>query len=132
VPVTAVALRRRWLSRRALWLHAAVVVALPLCGVAARWQLDRALGGNNLSWFYVFEWPAFAALSVWLWWTLLHAPEPVPASEAEPDRGPPAETVLDRRRIAPRWDPESESDRLRAYNAFLGALAEVDQQRASR
>ena len=32
----------------------------------------RALGGNTLSWAYVFEWPIFAAFALYMWWNLLH------------------------------------------------------------
>jgi hypothetical protein len=30
------------------------------------------LGGNGLSWAYVFEWPAFAVYAVYMWWRLIH------------------------------------------------------------
>jgi hypothetical protein len=34
--------------------------------------VKRALGGNELSWAYVFEWPLFAVFAVYMWWTVLH------------------------------------------------------------
>ena len=46
-----------------------IVVA---CGVAAWWQVTRALSGNGLSWFYSLEWPAFALLAIAGWWHLIH------------------------------------------------------------
>jgi hypothetical protein len=35
-------------------------------------EVRRALGGNELSWAYVFEWPMFAVFAVYMWWTTLH------------------------------------------------------------
>jgi hypothetical protein len=64
--------RRRWLSRRALLLHAEVLVIAPGCVAAGWWQATRALHGNGLSWFYSVEWPVFAILAVVGWWRLLH------------------------------------------------------------
>jgi hypothetical protein len=31
------------------------------------WQLHRAKSGNELSWAYTFEWPLFAAFTVYFW-----------------------------------------------------------------
>jgi integral membrane protein len=64
--------RRRWVSRRALLLHAEVAIVAPGCAVAGWWQATRALAGNSLSWFYSVEWPVFALLAVWGWWHLIH------------------------------------------------------------
>jgi hypothetical protein len=83
--------RRIWFSRRALGLHALIVVVVPTFIALCIWQLHRALGGNQLSWAYVFEWPFFAGYAVYMWWRFLHetprtdipAPEPVPQAAAE-------------------------------------------------
>ncbi len=64
--------RDRWLSRRALLLHLAVVVLAPACALAGWWQATRALAGNGLSWFYSVEWPVFSLLVVAGWWHLIH------------------------------------------------------------
>lgn len=87
-------LRSRWLSGTALWLHASLVVVSCGCLAAGGFELSRALGGNELSWVYVFEWPFFAGFSVRIWWRLLHeddgpspAREPVPASVSAPLAG---------------------------------------------
>jgi hypothetical protein len=57
-------------------LHFEVLVIATGCATATWWQLSRALGGNGLSWFYTFEWPAFVAIAVAAWWHLIHeAPE---------------------------------------------------------
>jgi hypothetical protein len=63
---------QRWFSRRALTLHAVVIVLIPAFLAACIWQVNRALGGNGLSWAYVFEWPFFALYAVYLWWKLIH------------------------------------------------------------
>lgn len=47
-----------------------VAIAVPGCLAAGWFELTRALGGNELSWVYVFEWPFFAAFAVRLWWRL--------------------------------------------------------------
>ncbi len=64
--------RQRWLSRRALLLHLEFAFLVAGCVAATWWQASRALGGNGLSWFYTFEWPAFAVIGIWGWWHLIH------------------------------------------------------------
>jgi integral membrane protein len=66
------AFRRRWLSPRALVLHAEVLIVAPGCAAAGWWQATRALGGNELSWVYSIEWPIFALLAIAGWWHLVH------------------------------------------------------------
>ncbi len=63
---------RTWFSRRALLLHLTVLTVVPTFLGLAWWQLHRALGGNELSWAYTFEWPFFAGYAVFVWWKLLH------------------------------------------------------------
>ena len=79
----------------------------------ARWQVDRALSGNTLSWAYAFEWPFFAAYAVYMWWKLL--PETPGGSGRVP--APP--------------DPEEELQRA-AYNRYLEGLAAEDGRRPRR
>jgi hypothetical protein len=64
--------RERWLSRRAIVLHVAVVVAVPGCAIAASWQINRAQDGNQLSYLYSVMWPVFALLALIFWWMLVH------------------------------------------------------------
>ena len=49
-------------SRRAVGLHALIVVIVPVFAALCVWQVRRALGGSDLSWACVFEWPFFARL----------------------------------------------------------------------
>src|ERR1700691_1154048 len=64
--------RERWLSKRALSLHLAVLVFVPGCAVAAWWQIHRAEDGNQLSYLYSVMWPVFGILGLYFWWMLLH------------------------------------------------------------
>jgi len=53
-------------------VHVTLAVGLAVCGIAFWFEIRRALGGNGLSWAYVFEWPLFAVFAVYMWWTVLH------------------------------------------------------------
>jgi hypothetical protein len=55
-------------SRREWRTHLALVAGLAFCALAFWFELRRALGGNELSWAYVFEWPLLAAFGVYAWW----------------------------------------------------------------
>ncbi len=107
-----------WFSRRALKLHAVILIVVPSFLALCVWQIYRATGGNELSWAYVFEWPFFAAYAVYMWWRLLHAsPE---AASPRPATGPaPAGTEREKAE-------EKEDEELAAYNAYLAELAEQD------
>jgi DNA-binding transcriptional regulator of glucitol operon len=52
----------RWL----VW-HAFVVLATAGMFFLGDWQLRRAESGNELSWAYTFEWPLFAAFTLYFW-----------------------------------------------------------------
>ena len=65
-------MRERWLSKRALSLHAGLLFFVPACAAAAWWQITRATDGNGLSYLYAIEWPIFAILGVYFWWMLIH------------------------------------------------------------
>jgi hypothetical protein len=58
--------------REALRLHVTLVLGLVLCVAAFWFELSRALGGNALSWAYVFEWPLLGVFALYMWWQLLH------------------------------------------------------------
>ncbi len=109
--------RRVWFSRRALALHAVIIVIVPTFIGLCVWQINRALGGNGLSWAYVFEWPFFAGYAVYMWWRFVHE-EPEGEEAARP-------TALGTVGAAP-GDPatEAERDDLAAYNDYLSELAE--------
>lgn len=52
--------------------HLALAAGLALCAAAFWFELRRALGGNALSWAYVFEWPLLGAFGVYAWWRVRH------------------------------------------------------------
>jgi hypothetical protein len=110
--------KRVWFSRRALRLHLVILLLVPAFMALCIWQISRAVGGNSLSWAYVFEWPLFAGYAVYMWWRFVHeAPESSPASEttaAGPAQAP---------QEPARRDDDGE---LAAYNAYLAQLAERD------
>ena len=57
--------KRKWL-----------LLGIPLCIVMGLLEFDRAIGGNNRSWLYVFEWPFFGAIAIYLWRRLLKGDMP--------------------------------------------------------
>lgn len=72
----------------AVKLHLTLAVGLALCGVAFVFELGRALGGNSLSWAYVFEWPLFAVFAVFMWWSTLHQSRPRRHKDRRPTVAP--------------------------------------------
>ncbi len=63
---------RRYFTPRCIGLHVILLILLPAFALLTRWQLDRALAGNTLSWAYTFEWPLFAGYAIYVWWQLIH------------------------------------------------------------
>ncbi|CAB4537910.1 unannotated protein [freshwater metagenome] len=47
-----------------------ILLGIPLCIVMGFLELDRAIGGNNRSWLYVFEWPFFGLFIYYMYWKL--------------------------------------------------------------
>ncbi len=111
-----------WLSRRALTLHAVILVVVPGFMALCVWQLHRALDGNELSWAYVFEWPLFAGYAVYMWWRLVHERPTVSADIAPGDT---AGAGAVRNEARPEADASEEAE-LAAYNDYLARLAERD------
>ena len=115
-------MRARWLSRRAVTLHVAVALWVPGCLFAGWWQVTRALGGNGLSYLYSVEWPLFALVGIWVWWSLVHTdPETVGAKAQRAIAE--ARSELGIAEPAPVRHREDEDEELAAYNDRLAALA---------
>ena len=96
------AVKQTWFSRRAIGLHAVIVVIVPTFFGLCVWQVTRALSGNQLSWAYVFEWPFFAGYAIYMWWRFVHEDcrgEPNatsgPAAAGRPRRQTPTPTPED-------------------------------------
>lgn len=62
----------KYFTRRCIALHVTALILIPAFLLAAWWQYGAALGGNDLSWAYVFEWPIFAIYAAYVWWKLIH------------------------------------------------------------
>ncbi|MHB1711927.1 MAG: hypothetical protein ACYCV7_11075 [Acidimicrobiales bacterium] len=67
---------RKYFTRRCILLHLTVLIVVPVFLALGRWQYHSAESGNTLSWAYTFEWPAFAAYAVYVWWQLIHDQTP--------------------------------------------------------
>ncbi len=127
--------RERWLSGRALSLHVAVLVFVPGCALAAWWQINRAEGGNQLSYLYSVMWPAFGILGLYFWWMLIHTDfetvglkgmrrQVAEGDAAGPDAARAASPSPDARwPEAPIVASVEEDPELAAYNARLAELA---------
>jgi hypothetical protein len=122
--------KKVWLSRRALKLHVVILVVVSAFLTLCLWQVSRALGGNSLSWAYVFEWPIFAAYAIYMWWRLVHeaAEDGSPPATAGADPGGRTDADGDATTTPP---PDAEKEKkedteLAAYNDYLSQLAERD------
>jgi hypothetical protein len=124
--------KKVWLSRRALKLHVVILIVVPAFLALCLWQISRALGGNSLSWAYVFEWPIFAAYAIYMWWRFVHeaAEDASPPASAGADPGgrtDSAITLPTTAATAPAPEGKKEDDtELAAYNEYLAQLAERD------
>jgi hypothetical protein len=121
--------RRLWLSRRAIGLHVVIIVIVPTFAALCNWQVHRALGGNELSWAYVFEWPFFAGYAIYMWWRFLHeaprdaslttSPSAAPADGEGVGVRPGLNSVSNRE----PEDQDEDAPERDAYNNYLAGLA---------
>ncbi len=129
-------MRQRWLSGRALRLHAALLIWVPGCLVAGWWQVNRAFDGNGLSYLYSVEWPVFALVGIWGWWSLVHTdPDTVgrraqermaaagPTGRAQGSEDVTAAGATVSAEHQPLRRREDEDEALAAYNDRLAELA---------
>jgi len=121
--------KKVWFSRRAVKLHVVILIVVPAFMALCLWQVSRALGGNSLSWAYVFEWPIFAAYAIYMWWRFVHeaTQDGSPGDTAAADPGGPS-AAADPKATPPPATPEErrEDADLAAYNDYLAQLAEQD------
>ena len=102
------------------WTHVTAAVVVPGCLAVSWWQVTRALGGNTLSWAYVFEWPVFAGYGVFMWWRLTHerplcSSRRTVAAKAAEGRPAPEPASMEE-------GTEGEDEELASYNRYLAAL----------
>jgi hypothetical protein len=135
-------------------MHVTLIVLLPVFAWLTWWQLDRALGGNTLSWAYTFEWPLFAVYAIYVWWQLIHdqttavtrrLQSPVAGDPGGEDHNQPgwalsggrsknvaiaASSVIDEERggRGERFAPQTaeEAEELAEYNRYLADLNAAD------
>ena len=121
--------KKVWFSRRAVKLHVVILIVVPAFAALCLWQVSRALGGNSLSWAYVFEWPLFAAYAVYMWWRFVHeaAQDGSPGDTATPDSGGQDAAAAPAAAPQPETPQERQDDAdMAAYNDYLAQLAEKD------
>jgi hypothetical protein len=123
-----VAMRERWLSRRAIGMHVTLALFVPGCLIAMWWQVNVALSGNSLGWLYSVEWPFFAGFAVYVWWNLIH--DNVDAVGARALQRARRRLGGTRALDLPEMPPEeiqrrleAEDPEMAAYNAYLASLA---------
>jgi DNA-binding transcriptional regulator of glucitol operon len=125
--------KKVWLSRRAIKLHVVILIVVPGFLALCLWQVDRALGGNTLSWAYVFEWPLFAGYAVYMWWRFVHeaaedSSPPAAAGDASASTAPGGPTAAAGTTPETKETPQEleEDKEMAAYNEYLAQLAERD------
>jgi hypothetical protein len=123
--------RRIWLTRRAIGLHVVIIVIVPTFAALCNWQVHRALGGNDLSWAYVFEWPFFAGYAVYMWWRFVHEVPPVAeaagaagaASASAPVGSAQVDDPQHNQNQNQNQDQDQDAAERAAYNNYLAGLA---------
>jgi hypothetical protein len=117
-----------WFSRRAVGLHALVIVIVPTFAALCIWQVRRALGGNDLSWAYVFEWPFFAGYAIYMWWRFVHDTplDAAPTQAQAVDHGSNSVSNGNGDGDSDDSDSDSEAADRAAYNTYLAELAARD------
>ncbi len=125
-----------WWSRRAWLVHAALLVWVPGCVVACRWQIGIALSGNSLGWAYAVMWPCLAVFGAVVWWHVIHDdPETVGARGLKRLRQATEDDTVD---IPNAFGDEAieraeaEDAALASYNAYLAQLARDERPRTWR
>ena len=146
----------KYFTPRCIGLHVTLLIVLPLFAWLTIWQLDRALGGNSLSWAYTIDWPLFGLSAIYLWWhpgttdpaeRAAVAAQTAAAVEADPESRPPGWALKGGRKksvaiaAATAYDPETErhgerfvdqtpeeAAALERYNRYLASLADQDDE----
>ncbi len=95
-----------------LRIHLGLFLAELICVPAFVIEIFRALGGNELSWAYVFEWPLLGTYAVYMWRKLLR-------DEHNVDAGTP---------IA----PEKSDKRLGEWNEYLDSVHRYEESQRNQ
>jgi heme oxygenase len=100
-------------------IHLGLFLAELLCIPAFIFELERAIGGNTLSWAYVVEWPLLGGYAVYMWRKLLGE---VRREQRGEQRG-----ELPAR---PAHIQEDDDPQLKAWNEYLATLHTIPQSAA--
>jgi hypothetical protein len=95
-------------SKNIFRIHLGLFLAELMCIPAFVIEMFRALGGNELSWAYVFEWPALGGYAIYMWRRMIREER----GQVKPKRVARADDV----------DP-----RLEEWNAYLASVHGQDQ-----
>jgi hypothetical protein len=115
---------RRLLTPRWLARHAAAIALIAAFLWLGRWQYGRAIGGNNLSWAYTFQWPVFAVFVLVVWIRMMRGD-----ARSTKDHPPPLRPMAP---VGPVQQPPDDDDpELSAYNRYLAWLAAHPDRRPS-
>jgi hypothetical protein len=96
-------------------IHLGLLLAELICIPAFVIEVSRALGGNTLSWAYVFEWPVLGVYAVYMWRKMLRE------VRAEREDAP-----------SPVLPLQPDDPKLEAWNAYLAKLHESEQVKGSK
>jgi hypothetical protein len=113
--------KSKYFSGRAFGLHVAMIFWVALCGLAAWWQVGRAIQGNGLSYMYAIEWPVFGVLGVLGWYALLNMEKVT--EHQEQARREYEEKMREQALAARNASDEAEDPTMAAYNDHLAKLS---------
>lgn len=116
---------RKWLGPRALLWHVLALVIVAGCLVATWWQVQRAIGGNSLSYLYSAEWPIFAIVAVVGWWQLImeHPSEVEARKQERRARGRPNPIAFDQELL--RRELTAHPDLVKSFPELARAFPEL-------
>jgi hypothetical protein len=89
-------------------IYLGLFLAELICIPAFIIEIFRALGGNELSWAYVFEWPLFGLYAIYMWRKMLRQERGLEVAK-------------------PRAPHDVDDPRLAEWNAYLASVHRLDQ-----
>lgn len=115
----------------AIRLHLTLVGGLTLAAGAFAFEVVRALGGNELSWVYVFEWPFLGGFGIYMWWKLYNGTSPRPRTAGQPAATRSMASAGIGTGRGTRAGPAGEDKDLAAWHAYLHDLEAKDRAAAA-
>lgn len=101
----------------AVRLHLTLALGLTICIGAFCIEVLRALGGNKLSWLYVFEWPLLGGFGTYMWWMLFTGRD-----RRRPSPG-------DGETVRPARTGDADLAKLEAWQRYLRQIGETETDR---